>query len=117
MTFFRYALLTAIAAAAFVMPSQAATVTWDFTGAFATTDYGPHGTNVAGSVTFNTDNLTATSFAFTVSGYPGGDAVNYSMVGTGFVDVRNDEGGNYDFLSFRVPVTMSGPISLTGSLP
>ena len=116
MTFFKRAFLTAVAAATFIVPSQAASVTWDFTGAWSTTDYGPHGTTLAGSVTFNTTTSVATSFAFTVSGYPAG-SVTYTMTGIGALDLRDNRDGNYDMLTFRVPVTMTGAPSLVGSLP
>lgn len=61
MKFLKTLLLTTAAAMAFATTTQAASVTWNFTGNWLTTDYGPHGTGLAGSVTFDTVAGTATA--------------------------------------------------------
>lgn len=121
MTFFKRAFLTAVAAATFIVPSQAASVTWDFTGAWSTTNFGPHGTTLTGSLTFNSAASVTTfgptygffiptSISFTVSGYPG--SVTYTGSNL-FVEQYNNENSSYDMFKVSGNVSVSNPNNIS----
>lgn len=122
MTLFKHALLTVAAAFVLVVPSQAGTVTWNFTGTFASSNLGPSGTSLVGSLTFDTNAprfiddpnqiyFDATSLEFTVTGYPGD--VTYSMSAPLMI-VRNDFQSTDQVLVIAPISSISNPGNVSG---
>ena len=114
--------LLAIMAGALSVSAQATTLTFDFAGTFASTNYGPHGSAVSGSISYDTAttgpaysdgsaNYALSSITFTESNFTGaysGDA-SYSLSSPFLTVFNNFMGGSFDMLQY------SGVVGVTSN--